>query len=375
MFTVRNFLKAADRGDTASVAAYLAGPEAAECLAGRDGEGNTALHLAARNAHVETVEALIRGGCDVAARNKGEYTPLALAVTKNAAEVVPALIAAGADVNASVGEAHTALSLALLRYNYKSEIADMLLDAKADPNKGQPLIQALEHSDWPLAEKLLALGADPGTLGANRYRPVHYAAQNGAHGLMKTLLEKGADINAREYYGNTPLLLAIGQGDAKMVEMLLEKGARIDIVNSHSSDALAAARANRNAPDVLALVYARYRKELEKTTTPLNATAEALPAGDAETWVLMGEQKVARVSVHPLLVRRLTEVFNFESRERMIISENLKNQAESITPPVPFDETPVPLLKKAFEALRNLGGETDEEAVFGTRMPKKTLKP
>jgi hypothetical protein len=123
------------------------------------------------------------------------------------------------------------------------------------------------------------------------------------------------------------------------------------------------------------LVEPYARAAVEKRATPLNATADQLPARDAETWVLMGEQKIARVSVHPALKRRLTEIFNFESRERLIISENLRTQAETLSPPVSFDATPEKLLAKALDALRDLGGSAEDDAVFGTRLPKKTLKP
>src|SRR5262249_45567960 len=137
---------------------------------------------------------------------------------------------------------------------------------------------------------------------------------------------------------------------------------------------LECARHSNHSASVLPIVEPHVRKIIENRTTPLTATAAELPGGDAETWVLMGDEKVARVSVHPVLVRRLTEVFNFESRERFITSETLKPQAETITHPVSFDATPEALLTKALNALRALGGTADDDAVFGARPAKKVLK-
>jgi hypothetical protein len=117
------------------------------------------------------------------------------------------------------------------------------------------------------------------------------------------------------------------------------------------------------------------KKAVKDGTTALTASAEALPHGDTEMWTRMGGHQVARVGVYPALGRRLTEIFNFESRERLIISENLKTGAESVTPPASFDEISEGLLKKACASFRELGGEADEAAVLAGRLGKTALKP
>lgn len=375
MFTVRNFLKAAAKGDTNAVADFLRRGDGRDCIPARDSAGNTALHLAAMGGFGETAALLIKNGCDVHALNDQGFTPLCSAAMQNAPKAIPLLLDAGANVNVDVPNWISPLNIALSRHTCNPQIAQMLLDAKADPNKGKPLVQAMDNKLFDLADQMLQAGADPNVTGSSSYRPLHYAAQNGELALVRTLLEKGAEIDPQEYSGNTPLLLAIAQGHTKVVELLLEKGADIEIQNTYGRSAYAQAREGRNNAQIRELVGSRVRAAAEERTTPLNATADALPARNASTWVLMGDAQVAHVSVHPALGRRLTEIFNFESRERLIISENLKTRAENITPPLPFDETPEPLLKKALAAFRDLGGQADDDVVFGTRVPKKVLKP
>lgn len=373
MYTVRGFLKAAARGDSETVGDYLRRHDARQYLAAKNSEGNTALHLAATGGFAETINLLLDVGGDIKAINNQGVTPLASAVMSNAVNSVPPLIAAGADVNAVPSQWGSLLAIAAGRYG-GSEIAGMLLDAKADVSRGAPLITALEHESFALAERLLKAGADPEAVGSSRSRPIHYAAQNGQTGVMAALLERGADMETKDYYGNTPLHVAISHGHPQIVRMLVDKGARIDVQNSHSVDAYAQAQQSRR-PEMLEIIEPLAKEALAKRTTPLNATADVMPAGDAEIWVRMGAQKVARVGVYPALGRRLTEIFNFESRERLIISENLKTQAENLTPPQSFDEMPEPLLRKALEAFRAQGGQADDETVFATRLHKNTLKP
>ena len=88
---------------------------------------------------------------------------------------------------------------------------------------------------------------------------------------------------------------------------------------------------------------------------------------------MMGEAQVARVGVYPALARRLTHIFNFESRERLIITENLKTGAESVTNPEKFDALEEGHLAKALAAFRELGGKVEDSAVFARSPGKKPL--
>src|SRR4051812_14806106 len=91
----RALLDAAKRGDAAAVKSLLkegVSPNAAQ------GDGLTALHIAAGQGNLEVVKVLIGAKANVDAKTKiGEYTPLHVAAEAAQGLVVKALLDAGAD--------------------------------------------------------------------------------------------------------------------------------------------------------------------------------------------------------------------------------------------------------------------------------------
>lgn len=371
MYTIRGFMKAVSRDDVETVARYLARRDAGEWLVAKNSDGDTALHVAAREGSDRAIELLLKHGAAFTATNQQSYTPMALAVQSNRHTVVKRFLDAGADINQVVPGNITMLTLAALRAD--TAMIDLLIAAKADINKGQPLQQALYYGHESIALQLLNAGANMEEEGRNGQRPLHYAASQGHNQLLKLLIEKNADVNAQDQDGNTPLHHAISRGNIGAVDALLKKGARTDIENHQGATAvqLAAERGNKQ---IRRLIEPVAQEALAKSTTALTASATALPEQDAEVWVPMGRHQMARVGVYPALSRRLTEIFNFETRERLIITENLKTGAENVTPPLCFDETDERALRAAFNAFRAAGGDIDEGTVFGAAKTKPSLK-
>ena len=371
MYTHRGFMKAVMRGDTETVAKYFANRGASTWLALKDGDGNTPLHLAAQHGHIDVIRQLLQAGAGIEAANGNSLTPLGIATVHGRAPAMKMLIENGANVKTEICGYGSLICAAV--WHGRKDAVQVLIDAKADPNEGQPMIQAIDRRDYGSCEVLLKAGADPNQAASNGFTPLHYAAYHGADGLMKTLIEKDAKIDAQDNDGRTPLHIAIQQGHAKQVQALIEKGARIDIEDNRGMTPHQCAL-DRGNNLIIRIIDPIAKDAVAKSTTALSANASALPPEDAEVWVAMGSHQVARVGVYPALSRRLTEIFNFESRERMIISENLKTGAESVTQPESFDNVAESLLQKAQESFRRLGGSMEEQAP-GAHTLKKTLKP
>ncbi|MEZ0260818.1 MAG: hypothetical protein ACAH80_07400 [Alphaproteobacteria bacterium] len=86
--------------------------------------------------------------------------------------------------------------------------------------------------------------------------------------------------------------------------------------------------------------------------------AAAADDNNGESWALMSKTSVAHVTSSLAIGRKLTEIFNFESRERVQITENLKTGAESIGKPERFDDLAEGAVTRAEEMLKQLNGKS-----------------
>jgi uncharacterized protein len=100
----------------------------------------TPLHKACGQASPSEVEALILGGAAIDARDNEQYTPLFYAQT---GDVVDILIKHGANMNARSGWGNT------------------------------PLIDAVEHGRYAVAERLILSGCDVNLHGRDGYTALH----------------------------------------------------------------------------------------------------------------------------------------------------------------------------------------------------------
>jgi ankyrin repeat protein len=182
------------------------------------------------------------------------------------------------------------------------------------------------------------------------------AASNGNLYLVGSLLDQGAPMEERDGSGDTPLNEAARKGHIEIVRLLIERGAKLSTPNNSGKTALAYAE-ERGYREIMQL---------------LRDAAEAAKKPSKE-WVLMAEDTLAYVRTYPKLLRKITEIFNFESRERLIISENMRTRAESVTPPTSFDELPQARVEQALEQFTHLGGVvTDKDFILrgATRLDK-----
>lgn len=266
-----------ERGETPLMMAARTGSErAVEVLIARGAAvdaiepamGQTALMWAAAAGHTDIVRLLIANGADVNALSRidpakprvgdnygpenpsplmGGVSALVLASRENHVETVEALLEAGADLDVTTADGTSALLVAVLNAHF--DLAADLLERGADPNladaRGRaPLFVAVDLRNLDVTEvpgpplddaeslqlitRLLERGADPnvaikaklpyrgglnpGWLQIVGATPFYRAAAAGDIAVMRLLLERGADPSIGASDGTTPLMVVAGVG-------------------------------------------------------------------------------------------------------------------------------------------------------------------
>ena len=173
-------------------------------------DGDTALHKASEEGHIEVVRALLEAGAGADVRRVDEYdsTPIYHACDAKHMEIFRALVEAGGDVDTPDSRGYTVLHDAS-RFWF-TEGVRYLLERGADVN----MSSTEEDGDTPLT----------------------MASYSGKEEVVRALLEAGADVNKRDGLGRSPLYYALEdktwyteeqrQGRAQIAALLREAGAQ-----------------------------------------------------------------------------------------------------------------------------------------------------
>lgn len=188
----------------------------------RSVDGDTALHIAAFEGHVDVIGKLLQNGAHVDASNGIGQTPLMLAAANGQTKAVRLLLNRKADVRAKNAYGATALH------------------------------QATIYDSGDLVKELIRYGARTSATDINDNTPLHWAVRGNKIESVHTLLQHEANVHAKNKRGETPLHRAATAGSVAIVLMLLRAGAKVE-----TSTVEHAKKTNR--VEVVALLERRWR--------------------------------------------------------------------------------------------------------------------
>ena len=170
-----------------------------------DESGNTPLHWACRNGHIEVVNLLIANGANPNKINFFGDAPLYWAAKEGNIEIVKALILQKINVNNRNIFGNTALSWACIE----------------------------EHKE--VVDLLIKNGADVNIRNNNRQTVLHNAVYKKNLDIANLILEKDPETDVVNRDGMTPLLMAVQNKDIKMCQLLVEKNASVKEIELSTS--------------------------------------------------------------------------------------------------------------------------------------------
>jgi len=199
-----------------------------------DYDRRTALHVAAAEGNLSTVQLLLSANADVAAADRWGHTPMDEAAANNLHDIMAALRTAGGDhgLTPRGGEDKASLGDRLGQGPDKRRPSN---DSTASPDtpgtvaavpvrrvSGMQLCCAAAAGNAEMLRSLIADGANVNAKDYDGRGALHIAAAYGHQDIVQELLDLNADVRHRDNFGNTPLSSAVSQQQEEVATMLLK---------------------------------------------------------------------------------------------------------------------------------------------------------
>jgi ankyrin repeat protein len=254
-----------------------------------DNQGSTALHLAIKEGHVETVELLLDSGADVEALiGPLSLKPIHLAAMTLNPAMMDTLLKYRPYLE-SRSNGLTALYYAVCAGD--DEVAKLLLEAGADvrartlcePGTGESVLHmAVGSFRQSMLRLLIRYGADVNVSGTNPagQTALHIAAQYGNEESLRELIKSGANVFATFSNGQTALDVAASAGHINTASILLDHG--LDPLATHGRGITAVDMAAvHNRKKILQYLLDRYTSAISEELK-INTVIRAAGAGRLE---------------------------------------------------------------------------------------------
>lgn len=213
----------------------------------------------------------------------------------------------------------------------------------------QAALKAITEGDLPALKNWLETGGNLFVRETNKETLLHKAAYNGKPEIIKFLVAQGLPVDVRDQGGYSVLHEAARGAQTEAVRVLLDLGAdpEAKLNDGSTIDKMAE---DKGAKDILDLLSRARNKP---------------------RWLLTGPQEVSFVDYKHDIGYRLTEIFNFKARSYVLITSNLKSNAESAVHKTFSDFGDMQPLLEAQAEFTRLGGALPD-AYEKLDKPKKT---
>ncbi|GFQ77336.1 hypothetical protein TNCT_578431 [Trichonephila clavata] len=189
-------------------------------------DGNSLLHIAAKQGNYFLVEAFLSRGADANAITLTDGTsPLHYAADAGYVEIVKILLKNKAKINAFTNVGLTPIHLAAVKGH--TSVVKLLLEnganAKVTDNKNRNSFEmAVAHGDVEVVKLLLQeKNININDKANDGFSLLHIAAQEGNLNIVKHLIDRGADVNSQNDAGSKPIHIAAREGHKDIVELFL----------------------------------------------------------------------------------------------------------------------------------------------------------
>uniref|UniRef100_A0A336MJP7 CSON002080 protein n=1 Tax=Culicoides sonorensis TaxID=179676 RepID=A0A336MJP7_CULSO len=238
-------------------------------------KGNTALHISSLAGKLDVIQLLVQHGASVNVQSQNGFTPLYMAAQENHDECVKYLLAKGANPALATEDGFTPLAVAMQQGHDK--VVAVLLESDAKGKVRLPALHiAAKKDDVKAAALLLENDHNPDISSKSGFTPLHISAHYGNVDVANLLIEKGADVNFTAKHNITPLHVACKWGKTNMVNLLIPKGAKIDAVTRDGLTPLhcAARSGHEEVVDILLKENAPILSKTKNGLTALHMAAQ-----------------------------------------------------------------------------------------------------
>lgn len=206
----------------------------------RDSFRRTPLIHAAWHGHKEVCAKLLAAGANIEFQDREGFNTLDYAAGTGQRDMVDFLLKVTGMNDKNHYREFSSLMASVLgnHLDYLPETGKMPYINRVTPLDQSPIHTAASNGYVPMAERLVALGANIKLQNHNKRTPLHWAAWNNRADMIVYLLKHGAVIDAQDTVGNTPLLMATENNATDAVKALITAGAKQSMKNNKGQTAL-----------------------------------------------------------------------------------------------------------------------------------------